>query len=70
MDYGIDPIYAKDVLVFAPNRRHTDAVNNGVGDRVKKAVEVARKQNLSYDETRQKIILALQQEAEDFIQSA
>ncbi|MFN9420198.1 MAG: hypothetical protein ACK578_22295, partial [Pirellula sp.] len=70
MDYGIDPIYAKEVLVFAPNRGHTLAVNIGVGDSVRNAVEVARKQNLSYDETRQKIILALQQEAEDFIQSA
>ena len=69
IDYGIDPMYGKEVLVFAPNKGHPRSTNLVVGDKVIEVVIGAKNENKSRDEIRQLIVAELQQQAEKFIES-
>jgi hypothetical protein len=69
IDYGIDPMYGKEVLVFAPNKGHPRSTNLVVGDKVMEVVIGAKNENKSRDEIRQLIVAELQQQAEKFIES-
>jgi hypothetical protein len=66
--YGIDPMYGKEILVFAPNKGHKQEININVGDTVINTVFEAKKKRLSATETKELLVKALQEEAEDYIE--
>lgn len=67
LDYGIDPMYGKEVLVFAPLKGHPGAMNIAVGDAVKDVLVQAKNGNKTSAETREMIVIALQKQAEAYI---
>ena len=69
LDYGIDPMYGKEVLVFAPNRGHPGVMNIAVGDKVLAVITNAKIENKSSNEIRQLIVVELQKQAERYIES-
>jgi hypothetical protein len=67
--YGIDPMCGKEMLVFAPNKGHPAAMNIAVGDKVKQAISDSKAANMSEVDTRKAIVIALQEQAEAYIDS-
>jgi hypothetical protein len=69
LDYGIDPMYGKEVLVIALLKGHPGAMNIAVGDAVKDVLVQAKNGNKTSAETREMIVIALQKQAEAYIES-
>ena len=69
MEYNIDPMFGKEMLVFAPNKGHPHSINIDVGDSIKKTVIESKRRGLSKAETRSQLVTTLQEKAEEYIES-
>jgi hypothetical protein len=67
--YGIDPMYGKEMLVFAPNKGHKQEINVLVGEKVLNTVADKKRFQWSNEKTKQELIKALQGEAENYIEA-
>lgn len=71
-EHNIDPMFGKEVLVYAPNNRdgkgHSVAFNRETQDAIRKVGVKASHEKLSKEQTRKLIVTELQRQAERWIE--
>ena len=69
LEYDIDPMFGKEMLVFAPNKGHPRDINLEVGDSIKRIAVESKNAKRSKEDTRKLLIEDLQRQAENYIES-